>query len=184
VRGSSRTYYDISADQESGFQIDLISFICVGETTVASESYSGTIRDILEMNNIPFSMQSSFYINTINNARSSSLSEYNSARELYGYGNVIPHRMYNKIKDKIDDLEVVFDEKLHYLPTIVLRNRLSFGNVSRDHHFSTVNATLYGCTKEFDDLMSDYKLSELPRKINNTKIKYKKKRKSVKISFK
>ncbi len=184
VDGNVKSYFDISRAEDASLQFDMISFVCIGQTTIAAESYSGTMQDIVEMNNIPFSSGSSMFFSSVNNSSSSSVSNYNHERQIFGYGNLIPTRMFEKIRTKVEDLDYKIDEKLSHLPTIILHNRMSFGSISRDHTFSTVNTTLYGCTEEFDDLMKDYKLKNLSRKINKTKIKYKKKRNSVRIYLK
>ena len=183
VDGKVRSYFDISGSESDTLQFDMVSFVCIGQTAIAAESYSGTIQDIVDMNNVQFSRGSSLFFSTVNNA-SSPLSNYNNKRQLYGYGNLIPKRMFESISTKVESLDHRIDDKLSTLPSIVLHNRMNFGSISKERTFSTVNTTLYGCTDEFDDLMKDYRLQSLPRKLNNTKIKYKKRRNSVRIYLK
>lgn len=184
VDGEVKTFIDLDKLDNGAYEINMASFTCVDETVVAVEGYSGTIGDIIEMNDLTFSTSSSFYLNTMNNAASGSLSSYNEGRSSFGYLNFLPQKLEQVFEERVRDLDIDVIQKIDYLPTVITSRSLGFGAIKSNSTFSTLVNTKYGCTEHFSNIMSDLSLKKLKKKLKPHNIKYSKKRRGFKLKFK
>ena len=173
--------------------IDIVSFTCSGESTLAVEGYAGSIGNLevlKTINTLNMDIGVTFATGiAARNLRENRAKQSYQRKKIIGAGNFLTQRLTEIFNERLRSKNIELtdlNKKISNIPSVHFSTSLGTGAIDFEHRFDTVVATKAGCSKEFKSLMGDLLISKRksPLKFENAEIKVKKNHFRVKLKEK
>ena len=177
VPGRTTTYLmvnDNSSDSRS-IQIEALNFTCLGETVLSIQGYKGSVQDLAQTQDYSFKSSMNLRTGSLLAAFETQV-QINDGKISTAGGQsdgLIPEFMARAG----DNLQVLKKEDIS-TPKILASTNVQGPGFSYQSGFTTLTllgGTQYGCSEQFEQLMSEYNIKNWNQKLNSEKVstKYK-----------